>query len=145
MHGQMKEGKFFPDHGQADVWKAAGKTMEGRVKVVIETELPPKTARQLGYYWGPVMEKLAEYYDKTRNTIFPTHRSVVHEEILKSFLGVDEDGKVKRSRKLNTKDYAVFTDETRAFLAKQGEDVPGPDEPWEDQYRDDPLVRQYLE
>jgi hypothetical protein len=88
----------------------------------------PKTLAQLAYYRGPVLDALTAYYNDKSDLPLPVHKSVVHERMLEAFLGLDENGKLRRSRHLNTAQYARMTDDIRAFLATKGIDVPGPGE-----------------
>lgn len=97
-----------------------------------EFSLQPRSAQANAYWWGCVLPALADYYNRTRENIFPVHPSVVHEEIKRSVLGVDERGNVLRSRDLDSAEFAKMTDAARDFLATKGIRVPSPDEPWED-------------
>lgn len=129
--GKMARGRFEPDLNQAGIWKAMGTRFQGPVLVTIEPVRQEKTDLQRGYYFGAVLPALTEYYNRSREGIFPVHSSVVHLEIKRSILGVDEQGNVLRSRDLNTAEYAKFTDDIRAFLATKGINVPSPEERWE--------------
>jgi hypothetical protein len=108
-----------------------------RVEVVFRQQETLRTARQNNYYWGAVLPVLTDFYNDTRSLIFPVHQSVVHEEMKKAWLGVDEEGRVKHSKNLSAVQFSEMVEAIRDFLAtKVGVDrlgtkgyyVPSPEE-----------------
>jgi hypothetical protein len=75
---------------------------------------------------------LCDYYNRKSDLPLPVHPSFVHERMLEAFLGLDAKGRLRRSRDLDTKEYAQMSDDIRNFLATKGIYVPSPDDPWEE-------------
>jgi len=99
-----------------------------RVEITIQRQETRRSIDQNNYYHGAVLPVLAEYWNESRDSILPVHDSVVHHEMKRSFLGVDEDGEVVHSKDRNTRAFAKMTDDIRNFLATKGKYVESPEE-----------------
>ena len=111
-HGEVKQGRLKFDH--PDKYLVYLASMEGkRIELTLQKERHNRSLSQNSYYWGVVIEILAEYFGYT-----PEEQ---HESLKWLFLKTHEDSlvTVKSTAKLSTIEFADYVDKVMRWAAME--------------------------